>query len=168
MSERQNTHFHPCGSRMCHGRAMPERTIQELIDQAEAVLRPRQVDDRWFADVAAAIETDAGSLYLGVCIDTGGTGYCAEQAAAAAMLTAGESRVRRVVAVWRDSRAGDDSPLYVLPPCGVCRLFLIDVDPANSACDVVIGASQTVPLTELLPLGGWATQPARSDAAGNT
>lgn len=143
---------------------MAERTIQELIDRAESVLRPRLVDDRWFGDVAAALETDSGSLYLGVCIDTGSTGFCAEQAAAAAMLTAGESRVRRVVAVWRDSRVGDDSPLFVLPPCGVCRQFLVNVDPANSACGVILGASRTMPLSELLPLGGWAAQPARADA----
>jgi len=140
---------------------MRELTIQDLIDKAEAVLRPRLVGDRWFGDVAAAIETESGAVYVGVCIDTGATGCCAEQAAGAAMVTAGETQVRRVVAVWRDSRAGADSPLCVLPPCGVCRRFFVDVDPANADAIIVLGATETLPLRELLPLHGWSAQPAR-------
>lgn len=139
-----------------------ELSIQELIDRAEAVLRPRLVRDRWFADVAAAIETDSGAVHVGVCIDTGATGYCAEQAAGAAMVTAGETRIRRVVAVWRDARIGPDSELFVLPPCGVCRRFLVDIDPANSDAEVVLSATRVVPLDELLPLHGWSAEPARS------
>ncbi|MGZ0149552.1 hypothetical protein ACXJJ3_20980 [Kribbella sp. WER1] len=44
-----------------------------------------------FGDVAAALVTDAGNVYVGVCIDTSsGTGFCAEHAAIAAMVTARE------------------------------------------------------------------------------
>jgi cytidine deaminase len=138
-----------------------ELSIQELIDRAEAVLRPRLVGDRWFADVAAAIETDSGAVYVGVSIDTGTTGHCAEQAAGAAMVTAGETRIRRVVAVWRDARIGPDAELFVLPPCGVCRRFMVDVDPANGDAEVVLSADRVVPLSELLPLRGWSAEPAR-------
>jgi cytidine deaminase len=145
---------------------MSQLSVQQLIDHAESALRPRLVGDRWFADVAAAIESESGAVYLGVCIDTGATGYCAEQAAGAAMITAGETRVRQVVAVWRDSRVGADSPLFVLPPCGVCRRFLVDVDPANTGAEVVLGASHSVPLSELLPLHGWSARPARSEDIG--
>lgn len=53
---------------------MSALSIQDLIDRAEAVLRPTLVRDRWFADVAAAIETDTGNVYVGVCLDTGATG----------------------------------------------------------------------------------------------
>jgi len=49
-------------------------SFQELIDRAERVLNPRLVGDRWFGDVAAAIETASGNIYTGVCIDTGPTG----------------------------------------------------------------------------------------------
>lgn len=140
---------------------MPECSIQELIDRAEEVLRPRLVCDRWFADVAAAIETTSGEVYVGVCIDTGATGYCAEQAAGAAMITAGETRIRRVVAVWRDSRIGPDSELFALPPCGVCRQFMIDVDPANSDAEVVLSATKTARLSDLMPRSGWSAEPAR-------
>jgi hypothetical protein len=89
-----------------------ERAVDELIGRAEAVLRPRLVGDRWFGDVGSAIEAASDSVYVGVCVDTGATGFCAEQAAAAAMVTAGETRVRRVVAVWRDSRLGELLPLH--------------------------------------------------------
>jgi cytidine deaminase len=135
--------------------------IHELIDRAESVLRPRLDGEPWFADVASAIETESGAVYLGVCIDTGATGFCAEQAAGAAMVTAGETRVRQVVAVWRDSRIGPDSPLFVLPPCGVCRRFLIDVDPANADVAVILSATESMPLRDLYPLHGWSAQPAR-------
>jgi cytidine deaminase len=135
-------------------------SILELIDRAEAVLRPRLVRDRWFADVAAAIETVSGEVYVGVCIDTGATGYCAEQAAGAAMVTAGETRIRRVVAVWRDSRIGPDSELFVLPPCGVCRRFMVDIDPTNSEAEVVLSATDVRVLKELLPFHGWSAEPA--------
>jgi hypothetical protein len=47
----------------------------ELIRAAEAVLNPRLVGDRLFADVAAALVTTSGNRYVGVCIDTSsGTG----------------------------------------------------------------------------------------------
>ena len=141
--------------------AVDSLPIQDLIDRAEAVLRPRLVGDRWFGDVAAAIETVEGNVFVGVCVDTGATGYCAEQAAGAAMITAGETRVRKVVAVWRDSRVAPDAPLFVLPPCGVCRRFLVDIDPANADAEVVLGAEQVSPLSELLPLAGWSAAPAR-------
>jgi len=140
---------------------MTRLSTAQLIDRAEAVLRPRLVRDRWFGDVAAAIETESGAVYVGVCIDAGATGYCAEQAAGAAMVTAGETRVRRVVAVWRDSREGQDSPLFVLPPCGVCRRFLIDIDPENAEAEVVLGAADSSALGALLPLHGWSAAPAR-------
>ncbi|MEY2473887.1 MAG: cytidine deaminase [Actinomycetota bacterium] len=141
--------------------AMASLTADELIDRAEPVLRPRLVRDRWFGDVAAAIETVSGAVFVGVCIDTGATGYCAEQAAGAAMITAGETRVRQIVAVWRDSREGPDSPLFVLPPCGVCRRFLIDIDPENASAEVILGASESSTLDALLPLSGWSASPAR-------
>jgi cytidine deaminase len=92
---------------------------EELIQSAAAVLNPRVVDGRLFADVGSALVTDIGSRYAGVCIDTGcGTGFCAEHSAIAAMVTAGEYRIAKIVAVWRDG----EGVLYVVPPCGRCRV----------------------------------------------
>jgi len=94
---------------------MHSPTLEELITSAQALLRPHRVGDRLLGDVAATLVTDAGRRYGGVCIDTGsGTGFCAEQSAIAAMVTAGEYRISAIVAVWRDEQ-GD---LYVLPRAG--------------------------------------------------
>lgn len=141
---------------------MTAGTIQDLIGHAEAVLNPVLRGDRWFGDVAAAVESVSGTVFTGVCIDTGPSGFCAEQSAVAAMVTQGGGyQVKRVVAVWRDSTEGTDDKLFVLPPCGSCRQFLRDVDPANLDAEVVLSATDAVSLRDLLPLPGWSAQPAR-------
>jgi cytidine deaminase len=124
----------------------------ELIASAAAVLNPHTVDDRRFGDVGSTLVTAAGNRYSGVCIDTGsGTGFCAEHAAIAAMVTAGEYQIARIVAVWRDA-AGT---LYVVPPCGRCREFIRQIDPANIDTEVVTGRETTLSLRALLPLSEW-------------
>ena len=116
------------------------------------MIRPHRVGDRLFGDVGAALVTAAGNQYAGACIDTGsGTGFCAEHSAIAAMVTTGEYQITTIVAVWR-SETGD---LYVLPPCGRCREFIRQVDPANLDTEVVLGRSRSAPLRELLPEHQW-------------
>ena len=127
-------------------------TDDELVASAAAVLNPHHNGDRLFGNVGATLVTDRGSVFSGVCIDTGsGTGFCAEHAAIAAMVTAGEYRIARIVAVWRD----DAGALYVLPPCGRCREFIRQIDPANIDTEVVLGADQARPLRDLLPAWEW-------------
>jgi cytidine deaminase len=127
-------------------------STDDLIAAAEAGLNPHLSGDRLFGDVAAALDTADGNRYLGVCIDTGsGTGFCAEHSAIAAMVTAGEYRVARIVAVWR----GDDGRLYVLPPCGRCREFIRQIDDRNIGTEIVLGRDRVVPLSALLPAHQW-------------
>ena len=105
-----------------------------------------------FGDVASTLVTAAGHRYSGVCIDTGsGTGFCAEHSAIAAMVTAGEYQIRRIVAVWRD----EQDRLYVLPPCGRCREFIRQIDPTNIDTDIVLGLDRSATLRELLPATDW-------------
>jgi len=126
----------------------------ELIASAAAVLNPRSVGGRLFGDVGSTLATTAGHRYSGVCIDTGsGTGFCAEHAAIAAMVTAGEYQIAKIVAVWRDA----DGALFVLPPCGRCREFIRQIDPANIDTQVVTGRDTAVSLQDLLPLSEWPT-----------
>ena len=107
---------------------MDSKAHKDLIDAAAAKLRPHHVGDRLIGDVAACLVSGSGERFFGVSLDTGsGTGFCAEHAAIAAMVTAGENRIRTVVAVWRN----DDGRLHVLPPCGRCREFIRQVDPGN-------------------------------------
>ena len=125
-----------------------------LIDAAVAVLHPHRVGDRLFGDVASALVTDAGHVYVGVCIDTAsGTGFCAEHAAIAAMVTAREYKIAKIVAVWRGE---DQGPVHVVPPCGRCREFIRQIDPANLETEVVLGMHRTSTLRELLPATDWS------------
>ena len=131
----------------------------DLIAAAAAVLNPHRVGDRLFGDVAAALDTEDGHRHRGVCIDTGsGTGFCAEHAAIAAMVTAGHYRIARIVAVWRDERGR----LFVLPPCGRCREFIRQMDPANLDTRVILSGGRSAALRELLPEYEWSPpEPAR-------
>src|SRR5690349_3398401 len=129
-------------------------TNEELISDAAGVLRPyTTADGRIFGNVAATLLTDQGNAYSGVCIDTGsGTGFCAEHSAIAAMVTAGEYKIAKIVAVWRDER---DGKLYVVPPCGRCREFIRQIDEANLETDVLLGKDKVRKLKELLPYHEW-------------
>ena len=128
------------------------RTNEELIRIAEGTLHPRVIGDRLFGDVASTLITDKGNLYSGVCIDTGsGTGFCAEHSAIAAMVTAREYRIERIVAVWKD----DSGVTYVLPPCGRCREFMRQIDEDNLDSEVIVGTDKVVKLKELLPYHEW-------------
>jgi cytidine deaminase len=128
------------------------RTNEELIGIAEGTLNPRVVGGRLFGDVASTLITDKGNLYSGVSIDTGsGTGFCAEHGAIAAMVTAREYRIERIVAVWKD----DSGVTYVLPPCGRCREFMRQIDEDNLDSEVIVGTDKVVKLKELLPYHEW-------------
>lgn len=124
----------------------------ELIARASSVLRPVRVKDRLFGDVGAAVLSEAGDVFTGVAVDTAGWGLCAERSALAAMITAGQYRIAKVVAVWKDETTGK---LHLLPPCGICREFMRSIDKANLAAQVVTGRHRSVPLSELLPLHEW-------------
>ncbi|ONK09895.1 hypothetical protein [Streptomyces sp. MP131-18] len=131
---------------------MTATTNDDLIAAAAAVLNPHPVGDRLFGDVATTLVTEAGSFHSGVCIDTGsGTGFCAEHAAIAAMVTAREYRIAKIVAVWRN----ENGALHVLPPCGRCREFIRQIDPANLHTEVVLGRNTSAKLAELLPAHEW-------------
>jgi cytidine deaminase len=127
-------------------------TNDELIARAAAVVHARTLGGRLVGDVGAALETEGGAVYLGVCIDTAsGTGFCAEHSAIAAMVTAGESQIARIVAVWKD----EAGKVVVLPPCGRCREFVRQIDERNLDADVILGMDRILKLRELLPYHEW-------------
>ena len=128
-------------------------TNDELIKSAETVLNSHTTKDgRLFGDVGAAVLSERGQLYTGVSVDTPSWGLCADPSAIAAMVTAREYKVSKIVAVWRDAR---DGKLYVLPPCGVCREFMRTVDEANLDADVIVAIDKTGKLKDLLPHHEW-------------
>lgn len=120
-------------------------TFDELYSRAQAVLNPRQLSPTAEAGgVGAALLSDSGVVYVGVCIDTAcSLGFCAEHAAAAAMITAGENRVLKMAAVNWDGR--------ILPPCGRCREFISQLHEDNLAAEVLVAEDMVIPLRDLLP-----------------
>ena len=125
-------------------------TFEELYAQAKSVLNPRRLsEDAEAGGVGAALLTASGTIYTGVCIDTRcSMGFCAEHAAAAAMITAGENRVAKMIAVNWDGN--------VLPPCGRCREFISQLHPDNFMAEVMVDSNKVVTLQELLPFD-WRT-----------
>ncbi len=124
---------------------------EDLIARALSVVNPKKVGDHLIGDVGSALLSEQGNLYLGVCLDMpSGMGFCAEHSAIAAMVTAGEYRIRRIVAVWKD-----EDGVCVLSPCGRCREFMRQIDPANLQAEVVLDVDKAVRLAELLPYHDW-------------
>ena len=126
-------------------------TFDELYIQAKSVLNPRKLSDSAEAGgVGAALLSESGKVYKGVCIDTAcSMGFCAEHAAAAAMITAGESRVLKMIAVGSDGR--------IMPPCGRCREFISQIHSDNLQTEVLVSQGTIVTLQELLPYD-WRKQ----------
>jgi cytidine deaminase len=117
----------------------------ELIEKAKSVIKPRKIKHGFtVGDVGCALITDKGNVYLGVCIDTAsGMGFCAEHSAIAAMVTHGEHKIKKIVAVVEDGTP--------IPPCGRCREFMHQIHEDNLDAEVIIKKNKSVKLKELLP-----------------
>ena len=125
----------------------------DLIEQASRLLNPHTTGlGRLIGDVGSVVVSVSGQKFAGVCVDTASWGLCAERSALAAMISAGEYRFSTVVAVWRDPNSG---ALHVLPPCGVCRDFMRQLDGANLSAEIVLGRNSSKTLAELLPHHQW-------------
>jgi len=96
-----------------------------LIDAASDALR-RGYDAKHH-DVAAAVRTRSGAVYLGFDI-IGLHTPCAEPVAFGAAVTAGDREIESMVAVCRLGRR-----IVVLSPCGTCRQMLYEYAPKGSA-----------------------------------
>lgn len=96
--------------------------------------------------VAAALLTKSGNIYVGVCIDTASTlGMCAERNAIANMITNGESKIDKVVAIVPNGKVGS--------PCGACREYMMQLDKDSGEIEILVDyeSRKTVRLKELLP-----------------
>ena len=120
-------------------------TFDELYQQAKAVLNPRKLSaSAEVGGVGAALLSASGKVYIGVCIDIDcSIGFCAEHAAAAAMVTAGENHVLKMIAVNWDGR--------IMPPCGRCREFINQLHDDNRNTAVMVREDVILTIQELLP-----------------
>ncbi len=126
-----------------------EAIWNEMHKAAKAVQNGRKISDYVEAGgVAAAILSESGKIYTGVCVDTCSTlGICAERNALFNMLTNGEQRVGKVLAIMPNGKTG--------APCGACRELLVQLMP-ESYQDVEImvdfESGKVTKLGELTPL----------------
>ncbi len=100
-----------------------DKIWEKLYNAAKSVQNDRQVSRFIEAGcVAAAVLSDSGKIYTGVCVDTASTlGICAERNAIFNMITNGESRISKVIAVMPDGKSG--------APCGACRELMVQLMP---------------------------------------
>lgn len=124
---------------------MARITNDELIRKAKSVTKSRKIKHGYIVgDVGCGLITDKGNVYLGVCMDvSSGIGFCAEHAAIASMITNGEHRIAKIVAVSEEGK--------ILPPCGRCREFINQLHNQNKNTEVIIKKNKTLKLRELLP-----------------
>ncbi|NLT41508.1 MAG: cytidine deaminase [Anaerolineae bacterium] len=119
--------------------------FEPLLEAARAVTGefPLSPDGLSAGGVGAAILTAGGNVYTGICIDVScGIGFCAEHAAIAEMLKHRETQIVAVVAVCEEG---------VLPPCGRCREFMMQIDRRNADAEVMVAEDTVVKLGSLLP-----------------
>ncbi|GGA75289.1 MULTISPECIES: cytidine deaminase family protein [Bacillaceae] len=119
--------------------------MQELYKIAKETLNPRKISRNGEAGhVASALLTESGNVYTGVAITVPcSIGFCAEHSAIAAMVTAGESKIVKIVAVYEDGS--------ILPPCGRCREFISQINDDNDNCGILLPDHVIRTLGELLP-----------------
>lgn len=119
-----------------------------LYNEAKIVQNPRKVSEYVEAGgVAAAILSESGKIYTGVCIDTCSTlGICAERNAIFNMLTNNEDKISKVLAIMPDGKCG--------APCGACRELMVQLMPDNYGDIEImmdIDSQRTVKMRDLCP-----------------
>jgi cytidine deaminase len=127
---------------------MKEIGFKELYEIAKSKLNPRKISPLIEAGgVSAAILTENGNVYTGVCIDTAcSLGMCAERNAIANMITNGESKIRKLVCCMTDGKVGT--------PCGACRELLMQLDKNSGNIDILLNyeTMETIKLKDIIPM----------------
>ena len=115
----------------------------KMYEAAKSVQNGRKVSEYVEAGgVAAAVLSESGRIYTGVCVDTCSTlGICAERNAIFNMLTNGENRIARVLAIMPDGSGG--------APCGACRELMVQLMPGQYSSVEVLLDYETEKITTL-------------------
>lgn len=100
-----------------------DKVWRKMYQAAKAVQNARKISDYIQAgEVAAAVLSSSGNIYTGVCLDTCSTlGICAERNAIFNMITNGEHKIQKVLAIMPDGKNG--------APCGACRELMVQLMP---------------------------------------
>lgn len=126
---------------------------EQLYNEAKRVQNNRTISP--FIDaggVSAAILTKSGNIYVGVCIDTACTlGMCAERNAIANMITNGESKIDKIIAIMPNGKNG--------APCGACREYMMQLDKDSGDIEIMVDykTRKTTRLKGIIP-NWWGTE----------
>ncbi len=117
-----------------------------LYEAAKKVLNSRELSDSVNAGgVAAALLTESGNIYSGVCIDTAcSIGMCAERNAIGNMITHGESKILKLICIG----SHNDN---IMMPCGVCRELLMQLGNSDMEIITDLEKQSIVSLNDLMP-----------------
>lgn len=119
----------------------------KLYNKAKEVQNGREISPFIYGgQVSAAIMTDRGNIYVGVCVDaTCGLAVCAERNAIFNMITNGESKIDKMVAITSDNRVG--------APCGACRELMMQLHKDSGEIEVLMNyeTMEIKKLKELVP-----------------
>ena len=120
-------------------------TKDDLINEAlKVAVFVTLSDDATAGGVGAALITDKGNLYTGICVDTKcSMGFCAEHNAIGSMLTHGEKNIDLIVAVNHEGQ--------IYSPCGRCREFMYQISDNNKNTRIILKNNMIKTLSELLP-----------------
>lgn len=123
---------------------MDERAWQ-VLRQAAFEVRDHAYAPYSGFGVGAALQTESGAIFVGCNVENASYGatICAERAALAATVAAGERRLMALVIA-----SGAPSPT---PPCGICRQCLVELGPALPIRSYVAGNWAQYTLSDLLP-----------------
>lgn len=120
---------------------------EKLYSEAKKVQNNRVISPFVEAGgVSAALLTKNGNIYTGVCIDSAcSLGMCAERNAIASMITNGESKIKKIVAIMSNGEIG--------LPCGACRELMMQLDKDSGDIEILLDLekNKTIFLKDLLP-----------------
>lgn len=116
-----------------------------VYNAAKTVVNPKRISEQMCSGgVGAAVVSKKGNIYTGVCIDTDcSLGMCAERNALSTMITNGEYEIKMVAAVNKKGQ--------VLPPCGACREFMMQLKNSSDIEVLVDNNGTVVKLKDLMP-----------------
>ncbi len=116
-----------------------------VYDAARMVVNPKKISEQICSGgVGAAVLTKNGNIYTGINIDTDcSLGMCAERNAISTMITNGEFEIKMVAAVNKKGQ--------VLPPCGACREFMMQLKNSKDIEILVDNNGTIVKLKDLMP-----------------
>ena len=116
-----------------------------VYNAAKTVVNPKKISEQMCSGgVGAAVVSKKGNIYTCVCIDTDcSLGMCAERNALSTMIMNGEYEIKMVAAVNKKGQ--------VLPPCGTCREFMMQLKNSSDIEVLVDNDGTMVKLKDLMP-----------------